>query len=125
MVGCSESNEPPLKPKGRLGPQRQAYRCLVVEKEPTSAVLASWCWPYAMLIEQRPITLYERQSMWRAARSIGARLARRWRGNWVWQLPSRVYGKTPRKLSRGSSIKRPFLTRDLLYEKQVVFSYKV
>jgi hypothetical protein len=77
------------KPKGRLGRlQRQAYRCLIAEAEPTSAVLASWCWPYAVLIARRPITLYERQSMWRAARSIGARLVRLWRGKWVWQLPS-------------------------------------
>jgi hypothetical protein len=37
--------------EGRLGRlQCQAYRCLIAEAEPTSAVLASWCWPHAVLI---------------------------------------------------------------------------
>ena len=82
------------KSKGRLGRlQRQAHRCLITEEEPTSTVLASWCWAHAVLIERRPITFYERQSMWRAARSIGARLVRLWRGKWVWRLPGECMEK--------------------------------
>jgi hypothetical protein len=48
--------------------------------------LRSWCFPRAVWIEQRPITEYERQSMCRAARSIGAVKVRRQKGGWVWRL---------------------------------------
>jgi hypothetical protein len=83
-----------VEPKSRFGRlQRQAYHCLNAEPEPTGAVLATWCWAHAVLIEWRPITLYERQSMWRATRSIGARLVRRWRGKWVWRLPGECMEK--------------------------------
>jgi hypothetical protein len=73
--------------------QRQAYHCLIVGPDPTSTVLATWRCPHAVLVEQRPITLYERQWMWRATRSIGARLVRRWRGKWVWRLPGECMEK--------------------------------
>jgi hypothetical protein len=47
---------------------------------------------------RRPIILYERQSMWRAARSIGAQLVRLWRAASgyggcpasVWKNPSEI-----------------------------------
>jgi hypothetical protein len=34
-----------------------------------------------------------REWMWRATRSIGARLVRRWRGKWVWRLPGECMEK--------------------------------
>ena len=56
---------------GRL--QRQAARCFLVTREADSAELGTWCWPRVVLIEKRPLTEYERSSMNRAARSVGAR----------------------------------------------------
>jgi hypothetical protein len=62
---------------GRL--QRQADRCFIANEglEVSGPELRSWCFPRAVWIEQRPITEYERQSMCRAARSIGAYRVRR------------------------------------------------
>jgi len=55
-----------LSKPGRLGRvQLQAYRCFVAEGDALSSDLAEWCWPHAILIECRPNTLHERQSMCR------------------------------------------------------------
>jgi hypothetical protein len=71
---------------GRL--QRQADRCFIANEglEVSGPELRSWCFPRAVWIEQRPITEYERQSMCRAARSIGAYLVRRDGRVWAWRL---------------------------------------
>jgi len=58
----------------------------VAKGEALSSDLTSWCWPRAILIERRAITPYERQSMCRAARSIGAYRFRRAGREWVWRL---------------------------------------
>jgi hypothetical protein len=60
---------------GRL--QRQAARCFLVTQEASSVELGTWCWPRVVLIEKRPLTQSERSSMYRAARSFGARRIRR------------------------------------------------
>jgi hypothetical protein len=71
---------------GRL--QRQADRCFIANEgqEVSGPELRSWCFPRAVWIERRPITEYERQSMCRAAKSIGAYRVRRQMGGWVWRL---------------------------------------
>jgi hypothetical protein len=55
-------------------------------REVSGSELREWCWPKVVLIERRPITEYERQSMLRAARSIGAYRVRRDGRMWVWRL---------------------------------------
>jgi hypothetical protein len=71
---------------GRL--QRQADRCFVANegREVSGPELREWCWPERVLLDGRPITEYQRQSMCRAARSIGAYRVRRQKGGWVWRL---------------------------------------
>jgi hypothetical protein len=71
---------------GRL--QRQADRCFIANegREVSGPELREWCWPERVLIEHQPITEYQRQSMIRAARSIGAVKARRQKDGWVWRL---------------------------------------
>jgi hypothetical protein len=68
---------------GRL--QRQVDRCFIVNegREVSGPELREWCWPR---LEPRPITEYERQSMCRAARSMGAYRVRRDGRMWVWRL---------------------------------------
>jgi len=74
-----------LGKRGRLGRlQRQADRCFIAHEgqEVSGLELREWCWPRAVLIEGRPITEYERQSICRAARSIGAvKVRRTWLGD--------------------------------------------
>jgi hypothetical protein len=71
---------------GRL--QRQADRCFIAHeaREVSGPELREWCWPERVLLDGRPITEYQRQSMCRAARSIGAVKVRRQKGGWVWRL---------------------------------------
>jgi hypothetical protein len=79
---------------GRL--QRQAARCFLVTQEASSVELGTWCWPRVVLIEKRPLTEYERSSMNRAARSVGARRVRRLcRNNWIWRLPAAEEFESP------------------------------
>jgi hypothetical protein len=71
---------------GRLGRlQRQAMRCFMAcGQEVSGPALREWCWPRCAAI-----TEYQRQSMCRAVKSIGAvRVRREWR-QWVWRLRSR------------------------------------
>jgi hypothetical protein len=73
--------------KGRLGRlQRQALRCFWANNQEVSArQLREWCWPWW----PDHVTEYQRQTMIRAARSIGAvRVRREWR-EWVWRYPPR------------------------------------
>ena len=74
-----------LGKRGRLGRlQRQADRCFIAHEgqEVSGLELRESCWPRAVLIEGRPITEYERQSICRAARSIGAvKVRRTWLGD--------------------------------------------
>ena len=71
---------------GRL--QRQCHCAFIAHEgqEVSGPELRSWCFPHAVWIEQRPIREYERQSMCRAARSIGAYRVQRQKGGWVWRL---------------------------------------
>ena len=46
------------KKVGRL--LRQAARCFLVTLEASSVELGTWCWPSAVLIEERPLTECER-----------------------------------------------------------------
>jgi hypothetical protein len=58
------------------------FRSFFGRQEVSGLELREWCWPRAVLIEGRPITEYERQSMCRAARSIGAvKVRRTWLGD--------------------------------------------
>jgi hypothetical protein len=71
---------------GRL--QRQALRCFIANEgqEVSAPELRSWCWARRVMIEHRPITEYQRQSMCRAARSVGAYRTRRVGRSWLWQM---------------------------------------
>jgi hypothetical protein len=93
--------EGPIRPIAASG---LSHHCLIGGPEPTSTVLATWRWPHAVLVEQWPITLYERQSMWRATRSIGARWFDDGATSGCGACPASVW-KTPRRLSRHTSIK--------------------
>jgi hypothetical protein len=71
---------------GRL--QRQADRCFIAheDQEVSGPELREWCWPERVLLDGQPITEYQRQSMCRAARSIGAVRVKRDGRLWVWRL---------------------------------------
>jgi hypothetical protein len=68
--------------------QRQADRCFIAQegREVSGPELREWCWPERVLLDRRPLTEYQRQSMIRAARSIGAYRVRRDGRVWVWRL---------------------------------------
>jgi hypothetical protein len=76
--------------RGRVGRlQRQCSYCFIENAEADSVELGTWCWPDAVLMEERPLTESERVSMNRAARSIGAvRVRRIGCNNWVWRAPA-------------------------------------
>jgi hypothetical protein len=72
---------------GRLQLQsRRAFRASAAPEVSTSE-LAGWCWARQALMERRTISRWQRESMIRAARSIGAVRTRRIGREWLWRLP--------------------------------------
>jgi hypothetical protein len=82
---------------GRL--QRQSRRAFWASAAPevSTSELAGWCWARQTLIEKRAPSRWQRESMIRAARSIGAVRTRRIGREWLWRLPHAV---APLALSR-------------------------
>src|SRR5262249_37285749 len=83
--------------RGRL--QRQSRRAFWASAVPevSTSELAGWCWARQTLIEKRAPSRWQRESMIRAARSIGAVRTRRIGREWLWRLPDAV---APQALSR-------------------------
>src|SRR5262249_1133326 len=83
--------------RGRL--QRQSRRAFWASAVPevSTSELAGWCWARQTLIEKRAPSRWQRESMIRAARSIGAVRTRRIGREWLWRLPDAV---APLALSR-------------------------
>jgi ABC-type phosphate/phosphonate transport system permease subunit len=79
---------------GRL--QRQSRRAFRASDAPevSTSELASWCWARQTLMERRALSRWQRESMIRAARSIGAVRARRIGREWLWRLPDAVAANT-------------------------------
>jgi hypothetical protein len=79
---------------GRL--QRQSRRAFRASAEPevSTSELAGWCWVRQTLMEGRALSRWQRESMIRAARSIGAVRARRIGREWLWRLPDAVAAKS-------------------------------
>jgi hypothetical protein len=75
-----------FKRLGRL--QRQSRRCFIFNAAPElpTSELVVWCWGRRTLIDRLPPTRWQRESMIRAARSIGAVRVRREGRQWVWEL---------------------------------------
>jgi hypothetical protein len=73
---------------GRL--QRQSRRCFWTSAAPevSTSELVGWCWARQTLIEKRAPSRWQRESMIRAARSIGAVRVRREGRQWIWKLPT-------------------------------------
>src|SRR5512132_4416649 len=76
----------------RLGRQRQSRRAFWASAAPevSTSELAGWCWARQTLIEKRAPSRWQRESMIRAARSIGAVRTRRIGREWLWRLPDAV-----------------------------------
>ena len=55
--------------------------------EVSTSELAGWCWARRTLMEKRAPSRWQRESMIRAARSIGAVRSRRIGREWLWRLP--------------------------------------
>ena len=74
---------------GRL--QRQSRRAFWASAGPevTTSELAGWCWARHTGLEKRAPSRWERESMIRAPRSIGA-VRTRQRHEWLWRLPDAV-----------------------------------
>ena len=72
--------------RGRL--QRQSRRAFWASAAPevSTSELAGWCWARQTLIEKRAPSRWQRESMIRAARSIGAVRTRRIGREWLWRL---------------------------------------
>src|SRR5262245_28333971 len=79
---------------GRL--QRQSRRAFWASAGPevSTSELAGWCWARQTLMERRALSRWQRESMIRAARSIGAVRARRIGHEWLWRLPDAVAAKS-------------------------------
>jgi hypothetical protein len=75
---------------GRL--QRQSRRAFWASGAPevSTSELAGWCWARQTLMEKRALSRWQRKSMIRAARSIGAVRTRRIGREWLWRLPDAV-----------------------------------
>jgi len=75
---------------GRL--QRQSRRAFWASAslEVSTSELTGWCWAKQTLIEKRAPSRWQRESMIRAARSIGAVRTRRIGREWLWRLPDAV-----------------------------------
>jgi hypothetical protein len=75
---------------GRL--QRQSRRAFWASAAPevSTSELAGWCWARQTLMEKRAPSRWQRESMIRAARSIGAVRTRRIGREWLWRLPDAV-----------------------------------
>jgi hypothetical protein len=75
---------------GRL--QRQSRRAFWASAAPevSTSELAGWCWARQTLMEKRAPSRWQRESMIRAARSIGAVRTRRIGREWLWLLPDAV-----------------------------------
>ena len=89
IVGFGEIMVMPMR-LGRLQRQsRRAFRASAAPEVSTSE-LAGWCWASQMLMEKRALSRWQRESMIRAARSIGAVRTRRIGRAWLWRLPDAV-----------------------------------
>src|SRR5262245_14074189 len=75
---------------GRL--QRQSRRAFRASAAPeiSTSTLAGWCWAKQTLMEKRALSRWQRESMIRAARSIGAVRTRRLGREWLWRLSEGV-----------------------------------
>ena len=81
---------------GRL--QRQSRRAFWASATPevSTSELAGWCWARQTLVEKRAPSRWQRESMIRAARSIGAVRTRRIGREWLWRLPNSAAGPESR-----------------------------
>jgi hypothetical protein len=72
--------------------QRQSRRAFWASAAPevSTSELAGWCWARQTLMEKRAPSRWQRESMIRAARSIGAVRTRRIGREWLWRLPDAV-----------------------------------
>src|SRR5262245_52300507 len=68
--------------------QRQSRRAFWSSAAPevSTSELAGWCWARRTLMEKRVPSRWQRESMIRAARSIGAVRTRRIGREWLWRL---------------------------------------
>src|SRR5262249_36350719 len=77
-----------VMPMRRNRLQRQSRRAFWASAAPevSTSELASWCWARQTLVEKRAPSRWQRESMIRAARSIGAVRTRRIGREWLWRL---------------------------------------
>src|SRR5262249_4692186 len=89
---------------GRL--QRQSQRAFWASAAPevSTLELAGWGWARQTLMERRALSRWQRESMIRAARSIGAVRTRRIGREWLWRLlPANLGGRDPYSASKAGA----------------------